>query len=134
MFGLGLPEILVILIVALLVVGPSKLPELARSLGRGLAEFRRASNDLRHSLLEADESPRIGGAKADRAAPERAGGREPGDEEGARGAADEVALGATEAERKRVAAAGGAAAESAARHEPTAPDAPPPREDASRDG
>ena len=59
MFGIGFPELLVILVVALLVFGPAKLPELARSLGRGLAEFRRASSDLRESLHEASEEPRI---------------------------------------------------------------------------
>lgn len=59
MFGIGLPELLVILVVALLVFGPAKLPELARSLGRGLAEFRRASTDLRQSLNEATQEPRV---------------------------------------------------------------------------
>ena len=44
----------VIFIVALLVFGPNKLPELARNLGKSLAEFRRASNDLRRSIMEAD--------------------------------------------------------------------------------
>jgi TatA/E family protein of Tat protein translocase len=44
----------VIFIVALLVFGPHKLPELARNLGKSLAEFRRASNDLRRSILEAE--------------------------------------------------------------------------------
>ena len=50
MFGIGMTELLVVLVVALLVLGPRRLPEIARSLGRGMAEFRRASNDLRASL------------------------------------------------------------------------------------
>ncbi|HEB90195.1 MAG TPA: twin-arginine translocase TatA/TatE family subunit [Deltaproteobacteria bacterium] len=50
MFGIGPMELLLIFVVALLVFGPKRLPELARTLGRGLAEFRRASNDLRQSL------------------------------------------------------------------------------------
>ena len=54
MFGLGFQELLVIFVLALLVLGPAKLPGLARSLGKSLAEFRRASNDLRRSILEAD--------------------------------------------------------------------------------
>jgi len=58
MFGIGFPEIVVILVVALLIFGPAKLPELARSLGRGLAEFRRASADLRHSVQEATNPSR----------------------------------------------------------------------------
>jgi TatA/E family protein of Tat protein translocase len=58
MFGLGFTEILVILVVALLVFGPDRLPELARNLGKGLAEFRRASSDLRRSVMEAAEEPK----------------------------------------------------------------------------
>ena len=50
MFGIGPLELVVILVVALLVFGPKRVPELARTLGRGLAEFRRASNDLRKTL------------------------------------------------------------------------------------
>lgn len=50
MFGIGPMELVLILVVALLVLGPKRMPELARTLGRGLSEFRRASNDLRQSL------------------------------------------------------------------------------------
>ena len=54
MFGIGVTELGVILVVALLVFGPKRLPELARTLGRGMAEFRRASNELRQSLALED--------------------------------------------------------------------------------
>jgi TatA/E family protein of Tat protein translocase len=47
---LGFPELIIIFVVALLVFGPRKLPELGRSLGKGLSEFKRASNDLRNTL------------------------------------------------------------------------------------
>jgi sec-independent protein translocase protein TatA len=51
MFGsIGMPEMLVILVIALLIFGPRKLPDLGKSLGRSLAEFKRASNDLRNTL------------------------------------------------------------------------------------
>ncbi|MGM0423769.1 MAG: Sec-independent protein translocase protein TatB [Thermodesulfobacteriota bacterium] len=50
MFGIGTTEVLVILVVALLVIGPSKLPEVARSLGKGLAEFKRMSSDVKRSI------------------------------------------------------------------------------------
>lgn len=63
MFGVGFPELIVILVVALLVFGPAKLPELARSLGKGLAEFRRASLDLRQSVMEATEERPPPGAR-----------------------------------------------------------------------
>jgi Tat protein translocase TatB subunit len=58
MFGIGMTELLVIFAIALVVLGPKKLPELARSLGRGLAEFRRASSDLRREFLDVQEEGR----------------------------------------------------------------------------
>jgi len=50
MGNIGMPELIVIFVVALLVFGPKRLPELGRSLGRGISEFRRASTDLRSSI------------------------------------------------------------------------------------
>ena len=58
MFGIGPQELIVILVIGLLVLGPKRLPEIARSLGRGLTEFRRASTDLRQSLALDDEPER----------------------------------------------------------------------------
>jgi TatA/E family protein of Tat protein translocase len=49
---IGFPELAIILVVALIVFGPRKLPELGRSLGKSLSEFKRASNELKHTLDE----------------------------------------------------------------------------------
>jgi len=76
MFGIGTTEILLILVVALLVIGPTKLPEVARALGKGMAEFRKMSSDVKRTidlegqLSDMEDSPseedgRTGGMAAD---------------------------------------------------------------------
>lgn len=58
MFGLGIWEVAVILVVALLVLGPERLPKVARQLGRGLREVRRAARDFQTNITaELDEPP-----------------------------------------------------------------------------
>lgn len=62
MFGIGMPELIVIFIVALLVFGPKALPDLGKALGRGLREFKRASEELKEGLttdirLDEEEKP-----------------------------------------------------------------------------
>jgi len=53
MFGIGTPELLVILVVALIVLGPERLPEIARALGKAMAELRRATGGLSEELQNA---------------------------------------------------------------------------------
>ena len=55
MFGIGLPELILIMAVALIVVGPDKLPELAKSLGKGIVELKKAASSLKESLNGDDE-------------------------------------------------------------------------------
>jgi Tat protein translocase TatB subunit len=50
MFGLGMPEILMILAIALIVIGPKKLPDLAKTLGRAMGEFKRSAQDFKRSI------------------------------------------------------------------------------------
>ncbi|OFV99740.1 MAG: twin arginine-targeting protein translocase TatB [Acidobacteria bacterium RIFCSPLOWO2_12_FULL_54_10] len=59
MGNIGFPELIIIFIVVLLLFGPKRLPELGRSLGRGLTEFRRASNDLKNSIEREVESAEL---------------------------------------------------------------------------
>ena len=58
MFGIGLPELILIMAVALIVVGPDKLPELAKSLGKGIVELKKAASSLKESLNgDEEETP-----------------------------------------------------------------------------
>jgi len=52
MFGMGMTEVLLILVVALLVVGPKKLPDMAKSLGKGISQFRKAADDIKQEFSE----------------------------------------------------------------------------------
>ena len=59
MFGIGMPEFLLILVVALVVLGPKRLPELARSLGRGLAELKKTTGDLKQNIDFGDDLNKV---------------------------------------------------------------------------
>ena len=52
MFGIGFPELLLVLALALVVIGPKRLPDIARALGRGFTEFKRATEDLKTTFQE----------------------------------------------------------------------------------
>lgn len=64
MFGIGFQELLIIAIIALLIVGPKKLPDLAKTLGKGFSEFRKASEDITDDLkqaMQSDDEPKKNG-------------------------------------------------------------------------
>ncbi len=55
MFGIGMPELILILAIALIVLGPKKLPDLAKSMGRALREFKKATSEFKESIAVDDE-------------------------------------------------------------------------------
>ena len=66
MFGIGFQELIIIAIIALLIVGPKKLPDLAKTLGKGLSEFRKATDGITDDLkqtMQSDEKPKEDGLK-----------------------------------------------------------------------
>jgi sec-independent protein translocase protein TatA len=89
MFGIGMTELMVIFVIGLIVLGPKRLPDLARTLGRSLAEFRRTSADLRREFMDVAEevkidpehleggSPKRGASRPESETPAQAGQDEP---------------------------------------------------------
>jgi sec-independent protein translocase protein TatA len=64
MGNLGIQEMIVIFVIALIIFGPKKLPEIGKSLGKGIAEFKRASSDLAKAWEEEASAAKDGGASA----------------------------------------------------------------------
>jgi sec-independent protein translocase protein TatA len=98
MLGIGMQEILIILVVALIVIGPKRLPELAKTLGKGFAEFKKAADDLEQTvrkdleferqkeftqqypdLIPEEERKRAEAEMGQEAPPEKEADRSPGD-------------------------------------------------------
>ncbi len=68
MFGIGTPELILILVLTLIVLGPSRLPDLARAIGRGMGEFRRAMREVEESIQE-ESTPERGAGEGPEAGP-----------------------------------------------------------------
>jgi len=93
--SIGFPEILVIIVLALVFFGPNRMPEMARALGKAMREFRKGMNEVQRELEQAGREDRA--SKWDSAAPRPAGRIDPGREEGIAGAAGPAAGAAADA-------------------------------------
>lgn len=70
MFGIGTSEILIILVIALLILGPQEIPKIAKTLGRGMRELERAKNELKNSIqYEIDEQESREAKEPEKSAP-----------------------------------------------------------------
>ena len=99
MFGIGFQEMLIILVVVLIFFGPKRLPDLAKSLGKGIAEFKKASDEVRKGIEDAVKEESATGTpkpEEDLSAYGKAPGGAPEPEEHARPAPDAAATEATE--------------------------------------
>jgi sec-independent protein translocase protein TatA len=78
--SIGAPELLVIIVLALIIFGPRRLPEIGRTVGKGMREFRRAASEIRGELeQDLDEEPPPVRRARSRAAPKREGAAPAGD-------------------------------------------------------
>ncbi len=121
LFGIGMPELLVILVVALVVLGPKRLPEVARSLGKGLAEFRRATSDVTDEMRKAKRSIEDEARAVEREAARAAAGKPPKKKKDKKRAADDDA---TPSAERPAATASAEAPTGTVAHEARADDAP----------
>lgn len=112
MFGsIGMTELIVILVVALVVIGPKRLPELARTLGKALGDFKRATSDFQDSFSLEDDYELIDEDAREKEPGEKKSGRKAGEEEAAEGEA------APEENEEEAATGAGAPESEAAPHE-----------------